>query len=128
MNSGGSLSFNKYGDNKIVHLAGVHNSGRSLRRLAVSDNNRRIWVGHTDDGVAGVSAVWMPEAKTRFNTGHGRWFSQHCFLRREGRDRYSTVHTVGRKVDAKPGAKEHPTNSLSKKSSPPRGNCPARLA
>ena len=57
VDSGGSLSFDKYGDNQIVQLAGVHDSTDRFAGLAISGDSRRIWVGHTDDGVASVSLM-----------------------------------------------------------------------
>src|SRR5204862_1297837 len=45
VDSGGSLSFDKYGDNQIVQLAGVDDKEDKFAGLIVSDNNRRIWVG-----------------------------------------------------------------------------------
>ena len=57
VDSGGSLSFDKYGDNQIVQLAGVHDSTDRFAGLAVSDDNRRVWVGRTDEGLASVSLM-----------------------------------------------------------------------
>ena len=57
VDSGGSLSFDKYGENQIVQLAGVDDSTDRFAGLAVSDNNRRIWVGRTDGGLASVSLM-----------------------------------------------------------------------
>jgi hypothetical protein len=57
VDSGGSLSFDKYGANQIVQLAGVDDSNDRFAGLAVSDQSRRIWVGRTDDGTASVSLM-----------------------------------------------------------------------
>src|SRR5579864_6219106 len=57
VDSGGSLSFDKYGADQIVQLAGVDDKNDRFAGLAVSDNNRRIWVGRTDDGTASVSLM-----------------------------------------------------------------------
>ena len=54
VDSGGSLSFDKYGANQIVQLAGVDDKTDRLVALAISDQNRRVWVGRTDDGNASV--------------------------------------------------------------------------
>jgi hypothetical protein len=57
VDSGGSLSFDKYGENQIIQLAGVDDSTDRFAGLVVSDNNRRIWVGRTDGGLASVSLM-----------------------------------------------------------------------
>ena len=57
VDSGGSLSFDKYGADQIVQLAGVHDKNDRFAGLAVSDSNRRIWVGRNDDGTASVSLM-----------------------------------------------------------------------
>ncbi len=57
LDSGGSLSFDKYGANEIVQLAGVDDKNDRFAGLAVRDQNRRIWVGRTDDGTAAVSLM-----------------------------------------------------------------------
>ncbi len=57
VNSGGSLSFDKYGANQIVQLAGVDDKNDRFAGLAVSDQSRRIWVGRTEDGTASVSLM-----------------------------------------------------------------------
>ncbi len=54
LDSGGSLSFDKYGANQIVQLAGVDDSTDRFAGLAVSDGERRIWVGRTGDGEASI--------------------------------------------------------------------------
>jgi hypothetical protein len=50
----GSLSFDRYGANQFVQLAGVDDSTDQFAGLAVSDAKRRIWVGRTGDGVAAI--------------------------------------------------------------------------
>jgi hypothetical protein len=57
VDSGGSLSFDKYGANQIVQLAGVDDANDRFAGLAVSDMRRRIWVGRSDDGSASVSLM-----------------------------------------------------------------------
>jgi len=57
VDSGGSLSFDKYDDNQIVQLAGVDDRTDRFAGLAVSDHNRRIWVGRTGDGTAAVELM-----------------------------------------------------------------------
>lgn len=57
VDSGGSLSFDKYGDNQIVQLAGVDDKTDRFAGLVVSDQNRRIWVGRTGDGEAAVELM-----------------------------------------------------------------------
>jgi hypothetical protein len=56
--SGGSLSFDRYGANQIVQLLGVDDHEDKIVGLALSDSpsgtevNRRIWLGHGQDGAA----------------------------------------------------------------------------
>jgi hypothetical protein len=57
VDSGGSLSFDKYGASDIVQLAGVDDKTDRFAGLAVSDQNRRIWVGRTGDGTASVELM-----------------------------------------------------------------------
>src|SRR5213593_4222147 len=57
VDSGGSLSFDKYGADQIVQLAGVDDKEDRFACLIVSDNNRRIWVGRGEDGAATVSLM-----------------------------------------------------------------------
>lgn len=54
LDSGGSLSFDKYGASQVVQLAGVDDKTDRFAGLAISDQNRRVWVGRTDDGNASV--------------------------------------------------------------------------
>jgi hypothetical protein len=60
--SGGSLSFDKYGASQIIQLAGVDDKDDRFAGLATSEYNgrnrdRRVWVGRTDDGTASVSLM-----------------------------------------------------------------------
>jgi hypothetical protein len=60
--SGGSLSFDKYGSSQIVQLAGVDDKDDRFAGLDISEYNgsnrdRRVWVGRTDDGTASVSLM-----------------------------------------------------------------------
>jgi hypothetical protein len=57
VDSGGSLSFDKYGANEILQLAGVDDKNDKFSGLAISDQNRRIWVGGTEDSTASVSLM-----------------------------------------------------------------------
>lgn len=61
--SGGSLSFDRYGANQIVQLLGVDDAEDRLAGLVVSDspsgndNRRRIWLGRGDDGAATLALL-----------------------------------------------------------------------
>jgi hypothetical protein len=63
VNSGGSLSFDKYDANQIVQLAGVDDSEDKFAGLIVSDSHsgtdtrRRVWVGRDDSGTASVALM-----------------------------------------------------------------------
>jgi hypothetical protein len=57
VDSGGSLSFDRYEANQIVQLAGVHDSTDRFAGLAVSDDNRRVWVGRSEEGKASVTLM-----------------------------------------------------------------------
>lgn len=57
VDSGGSLSFDKYGANQVVQLAGVDDKTARFAGLAISDQKRRVWVGRSDDGNASVSLM-----------------------------------------------------------------------
>jgi len=63
VDSGGSLSFDKYGANQIVQLIGVDDREDRLAGLSVTDsltgtdNRRRVWVGRGDDGTATVDLM-----------------------------------------------------------------------
>ena len=57
VDSGGSLSFDKYGANQIVQLAGVDDKTDKFAGMAVSGTNRRVWVGRTGNGDAMLSLM-----------------------------------------------------------------------
>jgi hypothetical protein len=64
VDSGGSLSFDKYGQTggQTVQLVGVDDKDNQFAGLAVNDQNNsrmshRIWVGRKDDGAAVVSLM-----------------------------------------------------------------------
>ena len=63
VDSGGSLSFDKYGTNQIVQLIGVDDKDDRFAGLVVTDSpsgtevHRRVWVGREDDGTARVSLM-----------------------------------------------------------------------
>lgn len=61
IDSGGSLSFDKYGASQIVQLVGVDDKENQFAGLAVSDQNartnRRIWVGRQNDGASVVALM-----------------------------------------------------------------------
>lgn len=62
VDSGGSLTFDKFGGRQIVQLAGVDDQNIRFAGLAVNDNNsrdknNRIWVGRKGDGAADVSLM-----------------------------------------------------------------------
>ncbi len=57
VDAGGSLSFDKYGANQIVQLAGVDDASDHFAGLAVNGQNRRIWVGTTGDGSASIALM-----------------------------------------------------------------------
>jgi len=63
VDSGGSLSFDKYDANQIVQFAGVDDHEDQFAGVSVSDsvaggqNHRRIWVGRGDDGAAVVALM-----------------------------------------------------------------------
>src|SRR5258705_3929379 len=60
VDSGGSLSFDKYGANQVVQLIGVDDHEDRMSGLSVTDsvtgkdNRERVWVGRTEDGAAAV--------------------------------------------------------------------------
>lgn len=60
VDSGGSLSFDKYDAKQIVQLAGVEDSEDRFSGLAVSDSpkagesHQRVWVGRDESGAASV--------------------------------------------------------------------------
>ena len=63
VDSGGSLSFDKYDANQIVQLAGVDDSEDKFAGLIVSDSHsgtdtrRRVWVGRDDTGTASIALM-----------------------------------------------------------------------
>src|SRR3954452_2693266 len=61
MDSGGSLSFDRYAGNQVVQLIGVDDSTDHIVGLIVSDTdaqqNRSVFVGHDKDGAARVSLM-----------------------------------------------------------------------
>ena len=63
VDSGGSLSFDKYGANQIVQLAGVDDKEDRFAGLIVTDSptgtevHRRVWVGRGEDGAATVALM-----------------------------------------------------------------------
>jgi len=64
VDSGGSLSFDKYGASQIVQLAGVDDKDNKFAGLAVNDQAQRIWVGRKDDN-ASVVALMDAKGKKR---------------------------------------------------------------
>jgi hypothetical protein len=68
VDSGGSLSCDRYGANQIVQLAGVDDSEDRFAGLVVADSptgsevHRRMWLGRGDDG---ASTVALMDAKGR---------------------------------------------------------------
>jgi hypothetical protein len=66
VDSGGSLSFDKYGASQIVQLAGVDDKENKFAGLTVSDQDgrryRRIWVGRGEDK---ASVISLMDAKGR---------------------------------------------------------------
>lgn len=63
VDSGGSLSFDRYNANQVVQLLGVDDKENSMAGMAVSDSkengggHRRIWVGRSADGEALLSLM-----------------------------------------------------------------------
>lgn len=63
IDSGGSLSFDKYEANQIVQLAGVNDKDDKFAGLDVSDsatggqNHSRVWVGTKEDGAATLALM-----------------------------------------------------------------------
>jgi hypothetical protein len=64
VDSGGSLSFDKYGASQIVQLAGVDDKDNKFAGLAVNDPTHRIWIGRKDDN-ASVVALMDAKGKKR---------------------------------------------------------------
>ncbi|PWK92987.1 hypothetical protein [Fulvimonas soli] len=63
VDSGGSLSFDRYNANQIVQLLGVDDHEDRMDGLAVSDSpenapgHRRIWIGKDEDGTAALALM-----------------------------------------------------------------------
>ena len=63
VDSGGSLSFDKYDANQVVQLIGVDDKEDRFSGLIVTDSptgsetHRRIWVGRDEDGVASLALL-----------------------------------------------------------------------
>jgi hypothetical protein len=70
VDSGGSLSFDRYGANQVVQVIGVDDKEDRLSGLSVTDSitgtetHRRVWVGRGDDGAA-VVALMDPAGRKR---------------------------------------------------------------
>jgi hypothetical protein len=58
----GSLSFDRYGANQIVQLAGVDDVTDQFTGVSVRDTRQRIWVGRKGDGAKVVQTL-VPESK-----------------------------------------------------------------
>jgi hypothetical protein len=54
IDSGGSISFDRYGANQVVQLIGVDDKTDRFAGLAISETKRRVWVGRTADGNAAI--------------------------------------------------------------------------
>lgn len=63
VDSGGSLSFDRYNANQVVQLLGVDDKDDNMAGMAVSDSkeggsgHRRVWVGRSADGSALLSLM-----------------------------------------------------------------------
>ncbi|NYE30320.1 hypothetical protein HDE78_003289 [Rhodanobacter sp. K2T2] len=63
VDSGGSLSFDRYNANQVVQLLGVDDKDNRMAGMAVSDSqengsrHRRLWVGRSADGSALLSLM-----------------------------------------------------------------------
>jgi hypothetical protein len=55
VDSGGSLSFDKYGAGQIIQLAGVEDKDNRFAGLGISQGGQRIWIGREDPDAASVS-------------------------------------------------------------------------
>jgi len=55
VDSGASLSFDKYGEGQIVQLAGVDDKDDQFAGLSVNDKRQRIWIGRQDPGTVSVA-------------------------------------------------------------------------
>jgi hypothetical protein len=63
VDSGGSLTFDRYGANQIVQLIGVDDREDRFSGLSITDsvtgtdNRQRVWVGRDEDGTARVNLM-----------------------------------------------------------------------
>jgi hypothetical protein len=63
VDSGGSLSFDRYNANQVVQLIGVDDKTDSMAGMVIADSqeagggHRRAWVGRSADGSVGVSLM-----------------------------------------------------------------------
>jgi len=55
VDSGGSLSFDKYGAGQIVQLAGVDDKDNQFAGLGINQAGQRIWIGRDQTGIASIS-------------------------------------------------------------------------
>lgn len=55
VDSGGSLSFDKYGAGQIVQLAGVDDRENQFAGLSINDKSQRIWIGRLDPGTVSIA-------------------------------------------------------------------------
>jgi hypothetical protein len=53
----GSLSFDRYGANEMVQLAGVDDATNQFTGVSVKDSRQRIWVGRKGDGAAVIALM-----------------------------------------------------------------------
>ena len=91
VDSGGSLTFDKYDANQIVQLMGVDDKEDRIAGLIVSDslaggnNRRRIWVGRHDDGTASLALSDSNGKKRILLEVKGDGASSLSFLDAEGK-------------------------------------------
>ncbi len=57
IDSGGSLSFDKYGASQIVQFAGVDDKDDRFAGMRVNDKHRRVWVGRDETGAAALALM-----------------------------------------------------------------------
>jgi hypothetical protein len=55
VDSGGSLSFDKYGAGQIVQLSGVDDKNDRFAGMGVNDGKQRLWAGRDDRGAVSVT-------------------------------------------------------------------------
>jgi hypothetical protein len=55
VDSGGSLSFDKYGAGQIIQLAGIDDKDNRFVGLGMNQGGQRIWIGRDDSDSASVS-------------------------------------------------------------------------